>query len=68
MSPYYFTNPSVVFLRDPETTVYYVDEGYILGRRIIQLILRWANILNFRLNVSTPYLLPVWFRFSDTTS
>jgi hypothetical protein len=47
-------HPAVEFLNDLETTAYYVDEnssGYILVRRIIHPILRWANLLNCRLKV-----------------
>ena len=64
-------HPAVEIIHDLETTAYSVDENwsvYILrlARRIIQTILRWANMLNCRLKVGPPYVL--WFHFSDTTS
>ena len=62
-------HPAVEFLHAMENTAYYyVDEnwsGYILAQRIIQAILRWANMLNCRLEVGAPCVL--WFHFSDTT-
>ena len=64
-------HPAVEILRDLETTAYHVDKilsEYILrlARWIIQVILRWANMLYCRLKVGAPYVL--WFHFSDTTS
>ena len=62
-------HPAVGILRDLETTAYYVDEdmsGHILMRRIIQAILKWADMLNCCLKVGVPYVL--WFNFSDATS
>ena len=52
-------HPAVEILRDLETTAYHVDEnvsGYIIMRRIIQAILKWADMLNYRLKVGTPYV------------
>jgi hypothetical protein len=54
-------HPAVEILRDLEITAYYVDEnssGYNLARRIIQVILRWADMLNCRLKVDMPYYVP----------
>jgi hypothetical protein len=47
-------HPAVEILHDLETTAYHVDEslsGYIIMRRIIQAILKWADMLNCRLKV-----------------
>ena len=64
-------HPAVEILHDLETTAYFVDENwsvYILrlARLIIQAILRWADMLNYRLKVGALYVL--WFHFSDATS
>ena len=64
-------HPAVEILHDLETTTYHVDKilsGYILrlARWIIQVILRWANMLYCRLKVGRPYVL--WLHFYDTTS
>jgi hypothetical protein len=53
-------HPAVEILHDLETSAYHVDKnssGYILrlARCIIKVILRWANMLNCRLKVATPY-------------
>ena len=59
-------HPAVEVLRDLETTAYHVDEnvtGYIIMRRIIQAILKWADMLNCRLKVGTPYVSYCSFAF-----
>ena len=55
-------HPAVEILHDLETISYYVDKNssdYVLrlARYIIQAILRWADMLNCRLKVGTPYVL-----------
>ena len=59
-------HPAVEFLRGLENTAYYVDKNsscYILrlARCIIQVILRWANMLNGRLQVGAPLCTVVLF-------
>ena len=48
-------HPAIEVLHDLETTAYYIDgdlPGYNLA--IVQVILRWANMLNSRLKVVRP--------------
>ena len=44
-------HPAVELFHYLETTAYYKLSGYILARHIIYAILRWANMLNHRLEV-----------------
>ena len=58
-------------LRDLEATAYrldksLLDEKFSLARRTFLAILKWVNMLNYRLKVGATYV--VWFHFSDTTS
>ena len=55
-------HPAVEILRDLETTAYCVNENsssYVLWLAgcIMQVTLRWANMLNCRLKVAAPYIL-----------
>ena len=43
-----------------------LDEKLSLARRTFLAILKWVNMLNYRLKVGATYV--VWFHFSDTTS
>ena len=49
-------HPAVAILRDLETAVYYVDDSSSgsLARCIIQVILRWVDMLNSHLKVVRP--------------
>ena len=51
-------HPAVEILHDLESTVYY-NLPVRLARCIIQAILMWANMLNYRLEVGAPALLVV---------
>jgi hypothetical protein len=58
-------------LHDLETTAYYVDKhssGYILARRIIFTILKWANMLPVNCHLKVGASNELRFNFSDTTS
>ena len=64
-------HPAVEILHDLETTSYYVDENLPfytvkLANRIIHVVLRWADMLNYRLEVGVPYVM--WSPFSETPS
>ena len=63
-------HPAFEILHDLEATAYSVDKNLSddilrFARCIIQVILRWANVLDCHLKVGAHVL---WFRFSDTTS
>ena len=50
----YDDHPALEILHVLETATYYVDENFsdhILSRCVIQVILRWADMLNCRLKV-----------------
>ena len=51
-------HPAVEILHDLEATAYYGEySGYTLGRHFIRAILKWANMLKYRLKVGAPYVL-----------